>query len=105
MGDDDNEDFEDEFNQEQGEQDFDDNEMPEMKEKLDDVDSPKNEIQKLSGELSQKIRDYNGAQETPDAETNKFAAGMVISAALEGLSEKDKEDILKKLQSDEKNKE
>lgn len=57
----------------------------------------KEEIQQLAGKLSQAIRDYNASLPQPDAEVNKFAAGMVISAAVDGLDGKDRKAILKKV--------
>lgn len=56
-------------------------------------------IQQMAGQLSQMIRDYNAEQPQPDAETNKFAAGMVVAAAIKDLDEKDRKDILKKLKA------
>ena len=57
----------------------------------------KEEIQQLAGKLSQAIRDYNASLPQPDTEVNKFAAGMVISAAVDGLDSKDRKAILKKV--------
>ncbi len=57
----------------------------------------KEEIQQLAGKLSQAIRNYNASLPQPDAEVNKFAAGMVISAAVDGLDSKDRKAILKKV--------
>ena len=61
----------------------------------------KDGIQQMAGQLSQMIRDYNSEQPQPDVETNKFAAGMVIAAAIKDLDEKDRKDILKKLKAGE----
>lgn len=68
---------------------------------VSDGSDGKSEIQQMAGELSQKIRDYNSALQEPDAETNKFAAGMVVSAAIKDLSDDDRKDIVKKLKAGE----
>lgn len=60
-------------------------------------EDPKRFIEQLSGKLSQSLRSYQEGLPKPDADTAKYAAGMVIKAALEGLSQEDVKDILAKL--------
>lgn len=64
-------------------------------------DDPKRFIEQLSGKLSQSLRSYQEGLPNPDADTAKYAAGMVIKAAIEGLSQEDIKDILAKLDEDE----
>ena len=60
-------------------------------------ENPKKFIEQLSGKLSQSLRKYQENLPQPDADTAKFAAGMVIKAALDGLSDDDVKDILNKV--------
>lgn len=60
---------------------------------------PKKEIQKMTGELSQKLRLYN--DENSDPELSKYVAGMIAVQAGKNLSGKDKKDIVKKLNGSE----
>lgn len=64
-------------------------------------EDPKRFIEQLSGKLSQSLRSYQEGLPQPDADTAKYAAGMVIKAAVEGLSQEDIKDILAKLDEDE----
>ena len=64
-------------------------------------EDPKHYIEQLSGKLSQTLRSYQKELVKPDTETAKYAAGMVIKAAIEGLTPKDKKDILSKLEDNE----
>ena len=64
-------------------------------------EDPKHFIEQLSGKLSQSLRSYQEGLPKPDAETAKYAAGMVLKAAIEGLSQKDVKDILNKLDDEE----
>lgn len=58
-------------------------------------------IQKLTGKLTQKIREYEN-QEGLTSEDIKYVINMVLSSLeLSNLSEEDKEDILSKFESDE----
>lgn len=66
-------------------------------------EDPKHYIEQLSGKLSQSLRSYQKDLVQPDTETAKYAAGMVIKAAIEGLTPKDKKDILSKLDDNEDN--
>lgn len=64
-------------------------------------DDPKKFIQQLAGKLSQSLRSYNSDLPSPDVDLNKYVAGMVTKQAVEGLSAKDANEILKKIQGDE----
>lgn len=68
----------------------------------DEEEDPKRFIEQLSGKLSQSLRSYQSTLPKPDAATAKYAAGMVVKAAIEGLSSNDVKDILNKI-SDEDN--
>lgn len=63
-------------------------------------EDPKRFIEQLSGKLSQSLRSYQEGLPQPDADTAKYAAGMVIKAAVEGLSQEDIKDILAKLDNE-----
>ena len=58
---------------------------------------PKKEIQKLSGKLSQELRNYNNDQETPDTDLNKYVAGMVIPQATKAMTSDEKAEVIKKI--------
>ena len=62
---------------------------------------PKKYIQQLTGKLSQSLRSYNETLPQPDADLDKYVAGMVVKQAVEGLSPEDTEEILKKVKGDE----
>ena len=58
-------------------------------------------IQKLTGKLTQKIREYEG-EKGMTSENIKYVINMVLSSVdLTNLSEEDKEDVLSKFESDE----
>lgn len=78
-------------------QDFDD--FGEENETEDD--DPKKEIQRLTGKLSQKVRTYNDEQEKPDTELNKYVAGMIIPQTTKSMVDKDKKEIIKKIENGE----
>lgn len=59
------------------------------------------EIQEMAGELAQMLRDFKESNPDEFVEAAKFAAGMVISAAIKGLKYKDRKDILKKVKAGE----
>lgn len=58
---------------------------------------PKKYIQQLTGKLSQELRKYNDNSETNDIELNKYVLGMIIKPAGELLTDRDKKEIIKKL--------
>ena len=62
----------------------------------------KKDIQKLSGQLSQKLSEYN----LDDAdELSKYVVGMILKQASKKMSDEDKEDAIKKLEGDEQDNE
>lgn len=65
----------------------------------DDEQDPKKHIQKLAGELSQSLRQYNDENGEPDVELCKYVAGMINSQAIKGLSEDDADEVLSKIKS------
>ena len=58
---------------------------------------PKKEIQKLSGQLSQKLRTYNDEQQSPDTDLNKYVAGMVITQATKSMTSDEKAEVINKI--------
>ena len=67
----------------------------------DEATDPKKYIQQLTGKLSQSLRKYNQGLPTPDADLDKYVAGMIVKQAIEGLSQDDVTEILNKVKSDE----
>lgn len=67
----------------------------------DEESDPKKYIQQLTGKLSQTLRSYNENLPQPDADLNKFVAGMINKQAIDGLNQNDIDDILKKIKNDE----
>ena len=67
----------------------------------DEETDPKKYIQQLTGKLSQSLRSYNENLPQPDADLDKYVAGMIIKQAIEGLSPEDTEEILNKVKTDE----
>lgn len=59
------------------------------------------EIQEMAGQLAQMIRDFKESNPDEFVEAAKFAAGMVVSAAISGLKYRDRKDILKKIKAGE----
>lgn len=66
----------------------------------DEETDPKKYIQQLTGKLSQSLRSYNENLPQPDADLDKYVAGMIVKQAVEGLSLEDRNDILNKINSD-----
>lgn len=66
----------------------------------DEAQDPKRFIQQLTGKLSQSLRSYNQTLPQPDADLGKYVAGMIIKQATEGLTPEDKNEILKKVETD-----
>jgi len=62
---------------------------------------PKKYIQQLTGKLSQSLRSYNENLPQPDADLDKYVAGMIVKQAIEGLSPEDTNDILNNIKGDE----
>lgn len=67
----------------------------------DEEQDPKKFIQQLTGKLSQTLRKYNKNNGQPDADLNKYVAGMIAKQAMEGLSQEDADEIIDKIKSDE----
>lgn len=67
----------------------------------DEEQDPKKFIQQLTGKLSQSLRKYNENNGQPDADLNKYVAGMIAKQAMEGLSQEDADEIIDKIKSDE----
>lgn len=64
----------------------------------ENVNDPKEEIQKLTGKLSQKLNDYV-TQNQDDSETSKYVLSMIAKQASKNMSDDDKKDVIKKLKS------
>ena len=67
----------------------------------DEEQDPKKFIQQLTGKLSQSLRKYNENNGQPDADLNKYVAGMITKQAMEGLSQDDANEIIDKIKADE----
>lgn len=67
----------------------------------DEATDPKKYIQQLTGKLSQSLRAYNENLPQPDADLDKYVAGMIVKQAIEGLSPEDTNDILDKIKNGE----
>ena len=67
----------------------------------DENTDPEKFIQQLTGKLSQSLKKYN--DENPDDESglNKYVAGMVATQAAKGLTDPEKEEIIKKINAGE----
>lgn len=64
-------------------------------------EDPKRYIQQLTGKLSQSLRKYQEELPMPDADLDKYVAGMILKQSTEGLDDEDIKDILKKMKNDE----
>lgn len=65
----------------------------------DEEKDPRTYIQQLTGKLSQSLRKYNKDRNNPDVDLCKYVAGMINKQASEGLSEKDVEEIVGKIEA------
>lgn len=63
--------------------------------------SPKKDIQKQTGALSQALNQYNQEQEEPDTELNKYVMNMIGKQAGKALTSKDKKEVMKKMDASE----
>jgi hypothetical protein len=70
-------------------------------EKGDEDNNPKKNIQKLAGELSQALRNYNQQQEHPDTDLNKYVMGMVVAQTAKDMTSDEKDEIVNKIKSGE----
>lgn len=75
-------------------------EMPEGNDG-DEGGGTKEDLQSQAGSLAAALRQYNSEMQQPDVETNKYVAGMILSAAIENLSGKDRADVVKKAKAGE----
>ena len=66
----------------------------------DENSDPKKFIQQLTGKLSQSLRNYNQSLPQPDADLDKYVAGMIVKQATDGLSQEDRKEILDKVNND-----
>ena len=72
-------------------------EEPMMDDDMENENDPKKEIQKLSGKLSQELRNYNNDQQTPDTDLNKYVAGMIIPQATKSMTSDEKAEVINKI--------
>lgn len=66
----------------------------------DEETDPKTYIQQLTGKLSQTLNSYNNENGEPDVELGKYVLGMLIKQGIKGMDDKDKKDIIKKINTD-----
>lgn len=66
----------------------------------DEETDPKTYIQQLTGKLSQTLNTYNNDNGEPDVELGKYVLGMLIKQGVKGMDDKDKKDIIKKINTD-----
>lgn len=69
---------------------------PQEDEAPENGEGAKEDLQSQAGSLAASLRQYNSETSEPDVATNKYVAGMILSAAIEKLSGKDREDVVKK---------
>lgn len=63
---------------------------------VDEDADPKKYIEKLTGKLAQKLRDYNGTEK--DIDLNKFVVNSLIPASVPQMGDEDAQDVIKKVQ-------
>jgi hypothetical protein len=66
----------------------------------DEETDPKKYIQQLTGKLSQSLNSYNNENGEPDTELGKYVLGMLVKQGTKGMDEKDKKEIIKKINTD-----
>jgi hypothetical protein len=67
----------------------------------DEETDPKRFIQQLTGKLSQSLNSYNNENGEPDTELGKYVLGMLVKQGVKGMDEKDKKEIIKKINTSE----
>lgn len=67
----------------------------------DEETDPKRFIQQLTGKLSQSLNSYNNENGEPDTELGKYVLGMLVKQGVKGMDEKDKKEIIKKINTGE----
>lgn len=65
----------------------------------DEETNPKRYIQQLTGKLSQSLNSYNNENGEPDTELGKYVLGMLVKQGVKGMDDKDKKEIIKKINS------
>lgn len=65
----------------------------------DEETDPKKYIQQLTGKLSQSLNSYNNENGEPDTELGKYVLGMLVKQGTKGMDDKDKKEIIKKINS------
>lgn len=63
---------------------------------VDEDADPKKYIEKLTGKLAQKLRDYNGTEK--DIDLNKFVINSLIPASVPQMTPEDAKDVIKKVE-------
>ena len=63
----------------------------------DEETDPKKYIQQLTGKLSQSLNSYNNENGEPDTELGKYVLGMLVKQGVKGMDDKDKKEIIKKI--------
>lgn len=66
----------------------------------DEETDPKKYIQQLTGKLSQTLNSYNNENGEPDTELGKYVLGMLVKQGTKGMDEKDRKEIIKKINID-----
>lgn len=66
----------------------------------DEETDPKRFIQQLTGKLSQSLNSYNNENGEPDTELGKYVLGMLVKQGIKGMDEKDKKEIIKKINTE-----
>lgn len=61
----------------------------------DEDADPKNYIEKLTGKLAQKLRDYNGTE--TDSDLNKFVINSLVPASIPNMDSQDANDVIDKI--------
>lgn len=67
----------------------------------DEETDPEKFIQQLTGKLSQSLKKYNDENGDDESGLNKYVAGMIATQAAKGLTDSEKNEIIKKINSGE----
>lgn len=65
----------------------------------DEETDPEKFIQQLTGKLSQSLKKYNDENGDDETGLNKYVAGMIATQAAKGLTDSEKNEIIKKINS------
>ena len=63
----------------------------------DEETDPKTYIHQLTGKLSQSLNSYNNENGEPDTELGKYVLGMLVKQGTKGMDDKDRKEIIKKI--------